>query len=967
MRLLAKRPQDRVNQAEDVASVLIALGAKVDAPMSPSGPLPAYLLRPRLVGRDAITSVVIGCCRRAHQGQGALVLVRGQSGIGKTFLASEISQRGALADLQVITGECLPGVSPRASAKEVTGGPMHPLRRLFAAIVDRCHELGESETRRILGDHGRLLVPFDPALANVPGADGWTEPLPLPPGAARERLTLAVTDILARVASSGPLLLTLDDLQWADDLSLAVLDALDEGFFERTSLVILGTYRSDEEGDLLRRLASKPRTMSLELGALAADDVGQIVADMLAMPSPPESLVREISERSAGIPFFAAEYLRAMAAEGLLERGDGRWRLPQESDVGVLLSAASFPTSLHEVMRRRLSTLPVSARAVMEAASVLGRAFEFDILEATAAPDDPCLPALREAVRRHVVADNGGGRYEFLHDKIRETIYGELSVERRRALHAAAARALETRLSDDSATDRHFGELAHHFRATGDTLRAIQYLERAGEHALRLSSDVDGARYFRDALELEATLPSRLPVGTRISWQRRIGDALQAVGRLAESVAPLTAAVSLAGYPMPEGKLALALGVLSQVAVQAANRAAPKWLAERRGVEGRTALETGRAYDALQRAYLYSGQGPELIFSNLRCLNVLERVERTPELAVAYGLCGVTAGFAHASLGQAYYRLALDAIGKCKDVSAESHIHLLLALHHMAVGETGTAMRHGELAVSLADQAGYFRRRDECLAVRAAVDILAGRPRAPLPWLDRLASSALRRQDRHMLSWSRFQRTQCMLLRGDFAGALEMLDSVAAYVPDLQRPDQAWFLSLQASASLLAGREDGAREASDRGGELVAQGPPIHSYCIDAYARLAEVRVELWARTRRTSSGAADAKAAVAACDVVTACSRMFKVARPMAHLHRGTLHWIAGRRAKAISMWSAGLAVTHTMDVPILEARLAHSLGRSSTSAEGTALLARSRKLFADLGVPEPGAYVSAPAEWTS
>ena len=125
---------------------------------------------------------------------------------------------------------------------------------------------------------------------------------------------------------------------------------------------------------------------------------------------------------------------------------------------------------------------------------------------------------------------------------------------------------------------------------------------------------------------------------------------------------------------------------LEQVARQTAHRAAPKWLAERRATEGRTALEAGRAYDALQRAYLYSGQGPELIFSNLCCLNMLERVERTPELAVAYGL--VAQSFSTAPLGAASSQagqytdqalrackaenLAPAALAKCENVAEQS-------------------------------------------------------------------------------------------------------------------------------------------------------------------------------------------------------------------------------------------------------------------------------------------------------
>jgi tetratricopeptide (TPR) repeat protein len=488
-------------------------------------------------------------------------------------------------------------------------------------------------------------------------------------------------------------------------------------------------------------------------------------------------------------------------------------------------------------------------------------------------------------------------------------------------------------------------------------------LERAGEHATRLSSGADAARYFRDALELEATLASRFPVETRVSWHRQIGEALQGVGRVADSIAPLTAAVSLAGYPVPEGKGGLILGFLKQVARQASHRAMPTSIAAGRRIEGKVSLEAGRAYDALQRAYYYTGQMAELMFSNLCGLNVLERVERTPELAVAYSLVGVTAGFAHETLGLAYYRLALDAVGKCTDLAAESHIHMMLALHFMARGQGPDSIRHAERAISLADEAGYLLRRDECIAVRAAADIVAGRHAAPKNWLDRLAASASRRQDRHMLSWAYFQQTQCLLLGGEAPAARAKLENVTPILPELGRPDQIWYLSLQSSLSMLEQKHDEARQACDRAAELIAQGPPIQQYCIDAYARLAEVRLDLLRLGRGSALGAGHAKAAAAACEVVTAASRMHKVAAPMAMLHRGTLHQLAGRRAKAITTWKAGLAVARTMDLPIVEARLAYAIGHASSSPESVPHLARARELFEELSVVEPTDYSSAPA----
>jgi predicted ATPase len=147
----------------------------------------------------------------------------------------------------------------------------------------------------------------------------------LPAAAARERLVNAVLQIISRVAESQPLLLTIDDVQWADDLSLAVLEGIREEFLHDTRVVVVATVRTDESREALKNLLRRPWVRRIPLDRLGEEDVNRMVGDMLATTRPHLAIVSFVHTQAEGIPFFVAEYLRAMVTDGLLARTDG-WR-----------------------------------------------------------------------------------------------------------------------------------------------------------------------------------------------------------------------------------------------------------------------------------------------------------------------------------------------------------------------------------------------------------------------------------------------------------------------------------------------------------------------------------------------------------------------------------------------------------------------------------------------------------------
>ena len=194
MRMLEKKPRDRLGYVEDIATALEALGG---APRPAERPRArAYTYRPRLAGRAAILGELDTHIMRVAGGIGGSAVLLGESGAGKTRLAGEIATRAAATwDLRVITGEC----EPVAVGDDVRAAPLHPLRPLLRAIADRCREGGRVEADRLLGVDGGLLAAYEPALVGFARTIDRLGPNAMGAAAARYRVLAVLRDVVAAI------------------------------------------------------------------------------------------------------------------------------------------------------------------------------------------------------------------------------------------------------------------------------------------------------------------------------------------------------------------------------------------------------------------------------------------------------------------------------------------------------------------------------------------------------------------------------------------------------------------------------------------------------------------------------------------------------------------------------------------------------------------------------------------------
>ncbi len=470
-------------------------------------PLPGRLtLRPPagVVGREAGMATIAYAFKRVAGGEGReILLISGEAGLGKTTLAAEAARAAFDAGACVLFGHC----------EEELATPY----QLFAeALGHYVTHATEDQLVAHVNAHGSELVGLVPALASrMPGlapskaTDADTE---------RYLLFAAVVGLLAMVSQHQPVLLVLDDLQWADKASLQLLRHLIAADVPMRVLV-LGTYRDNELSHahpLLETLAAlhrQHRVARIDLTGL--DDTG-VIALMEAgaghtLSDAAVGLARAVYRETDGNPFFVSEVLRHLSETGAIyQDANGRWVAED------FLEQMALPDSVREVIGARVGRLGQNAERVLSIAAVIGRDFDLDLLaRATNTSQDDILDILEASAAVALVREmaDAQGRYNFAHALIQHTLYEDLGPNRRARAHRVVAEALEDLCGDRPGS--RVGELARHwFSATQpiDFAKAINYSRQAADAALAALAPADALRYYAQALDLSVRTDNADPI-----------------------------------------------------------------------------------------------------------------------------------------------------------------------------------------------------------------------------------------------------------------------------------------------------------------------------------------------------------------------------------------------------------------------------------------------------------------------
>lgn len=444
------------------------------------------------VGREVELARLAAALDEAFAGDGRLVMVSGEPGIGKSRLVTELAGLAQIRGARVLWGRCY----------EREGAPPYwPWVQAIRSYADQCD-------LRLLGSglqrHTATVAEIVPELREqLPGLGA--APAPRDPKEARFLLLDSVASFLRHAAAKQVMTIILDNLHAADAGSLLMLEFLAREL-AGTPLLVVGTYRDValRRGDrLVETLAELTREGTFErlpLRGLTVTEVARLVEAIMGRPAAPE-LMQAIHRQAEGNPLFVTEVVRVLDQEDAFadERSLSRdWSL-------------RVPEGVRAVIGRRLDQLSPACNDVLRLASVIGREFGLRQLQALVveSADDELLGLVHEALDMRLVEElpDTIDCFRFTHRLIQETLLSELSTTQRVRLHARVAEALEQHYGDT--VDAHAAELVHHCAEAETVLgpaALVRYARLAGEQALVAHSYEEASAYFRQALDAKAGL-----------------------------------------------------------------------------------------------------------------------------------------------------------------------------------------------------------------------------------------------------------------------------------------------------------------------------------------------------------------------------------------------------------------------------------------------------------------------------
>jgi tetratricopeptide (TPR) repeat protein len=904
-RLLAPRAADRLGYAGDVAAALGALLPSAAA-RSPTLPSRSYLYRPEFAGRGEALAAL-----REHLtgNAGGLVLIGGESGSGKTRLVMEVARLAAPSHLRVIMAECVP-VEGASRPDGFQAAPLHPLRPVLRAIADHCQLGGAAATERLLGRRVEVLGAYEASLAALPGASAYGEAAALPPQAARARLFADLSETLGAFVAERQLLLVLDDVQWADELTTSFLLAQLPRLREMGVLVV-GTYRSEEMTEGLRQLAAVPSVRTIQLRRLDEDAVSSMIRGMLAMPVPPAPLVRYMMTHSEGNPFFVAEYLRAAVEAGLLERGrDGQWRL---AGVGVELGPQPLvlPDSIRELVARRLDDLAGDAHRFVEAAAILGREFEPGLVSRMLGLTELGeLEALRELHLREVVEQADENRFRFAHDKLREVAYAGLRDEARRALHEGAARTLER---ERAAEPAEAATLAHHFIAAGLEREAIDHLEKAGDHALATAAHGHSAQYYSRALGIDESLGGVVPATRRGTWLRRLAESRFGQGQIDESLQHARDAVGALYHRLPGSALGWIGLIAGSLVAQSLGALAGR--ARLRPRDQGALREAALASGQLASVHYFRGDSLPLVAMLLLGVRLAERARSPWQVTESYARLGYIAGVGGLhKMSARYFARAISAAqeGDAPGLGLTLYLH---AFYHLGMGQWAAVEEKGGRAIELLLRDGNRQDAEVAHTIVGHALHFSGRLGEARSRYEQVLGWSRERANIQHEAWSLYLIGRNELVTGDAAHAADMLDRARGILREVSDRFSAVMCNgLLAQARLACGDLEGAEALALELHELL-RGPPVPlAPCLHGYVGAAEVSLALWGRRRYEAPAR---RAAAESCARLRRFGRTFPVAVPAALRLDARRLMLEGARAKAVKLLTASARSARDLAMP--------------------------------------------------
>lgn len=871
-----------------------------------------------LVGRDSEIGVFTDCIERLLAGQGGLVSIVGEAGLGKSRLVAEVRGHARERELSWLEGRAL------SFSQTISYWPF-----LEVILADAGITPDDSEGERWAKLHRRVstlfseetpeILPYLASLLALEVPEGMSERVRYLDGEAMGHQVFRVMRrFFVRLARERPVVLVFEDMHWIDDSSASLVEHL-LPLVREVPLLVCGISRPDAATPVarLRQVAEHDFAdcfREIVLAPLSATESADLIHNLLGTSEVAPGLRDALLRKAEGNPFFVEEVIRALIDLGGLARdkATGGWRVTAQ------VEEIAIPDTLQGVIMARIDRLDEEMKQVLKLASVIGRSFLYRVLRALAEAERQLDRNLDELQNAELIREKRRLpelEYIFKHALVQETTYESILLQLRRELHRRVGECIEALFA--GRLEEFYALLSYHYSRAEDWTKAQEYLFKAGDQAGKIAADAEALAHYQQAMAAYArAFGNRWDPIERAVLERKMGEALFRRGEHVQAREYLLRALSSLGSPYPTSRSGVRLAIARQLVRQIANRILSNRLS--RQVPDRASgvsEERCRIYWELEWVD-YFVDLERTVLDTLLHSNVAEHSGLQVDVVLGLMALGtVCNAIPLHRLARYYYARAVALADEVQQPLALGQAYLGLALfEHHNLGKWESAQANYRLAYAAYWEAGHLRRWAAASGLAALLFALQGELAASLKLSREIVHVGQDAADPIAWGYGLMVLGNGLARRG---ASDEAVSSLRQAIELFERaPDyQCTVFAAGSLARCLLERGDleQALVLLEESEQIIARRGLRGFFGVPVWTSLAQARLTE-AEQAKESAKATALKNAKQACRIALKHSRFDRGALPVVYRMLGTYEWLSGRAAAAQRWWRQSVQIAEDL-----------------------------------------------------